>query len=252
MPGTQSNTRDGKKRVELVTAMDTLSSHLNTTFVALSDAYAQSRQIDACHPPQSNQPNPASQPLARTHMAFVVGPSVGAAKARVLLVLDGLEVRPRDILEDPVISEKLDPTSVSTKEDEGDAEPTGEHVADKDTDSDNESNATEPPPSRTPSPSPPPSCPSSPCPPTVEEKLSPLPTPETRRPLAPLSSQRSTPKSMPLSDQTYAEGQKLLRAAERLLSRTLASACAEDDGGLSAELSKSLFLLSLLSSLTAT
>ncbi|KAJ3551299.1 hypothetical protein NM688_g4787 [Phlebia brevispora] len=51
MPGANTASRSSKKRVELMTAIDTLSSHLHTTFAALSDAFAHTHNAtDKCGP----------------------------------------------------------------------------------------------------------------------------------------------------------------------------------------------------------
>lgn len=243
MPSAKTDSRSVKKRVELLAALDTLTSHLNTTFSALSHAYAQPCKTDRSRHSTANE----SASLARAHMIFVVGPSVGAAKARVLLVVDGLEVRWHDLPADPAAVKESGAESIVLRQEEDAAElASTDHEDETGTDSDNESDATEPPPSRTPSPSPPPSSSPSPVPSVRSsfEETRPPSASESRQALASLASQRSTPKSMPPPSRTYAEGQQILRTAERLLSRTLTSACAEDDGGLSAELGASLLTMS--------
>lgn len=85
-----------------------------------------------------------------------------------------------------------------------------------------------PPPSRSPSPTNSPNItpPSSPIP-----SATPLPPPLCSDTSLPVASSGPQPQSP-----TYASSQAALRTAERLLSRTLASACAEEGGGMSAEL----------------
>ena len=62
----------------MINAFDELSSHLHTTFSALSTALAR---------------NPASPSMDTVYLALVLGPTIGAPKARVILVLEGLEVK---------------------------------------------------------------------------------------------------------------------------------------------------------------
>ena len=300
MPGGNSNPKAGKKREELMNAVDTLSSHLQTTFAALSAAYAlrQEQLHNSGH--VEVEPRPPT-----TYMAFVVGSSVGAAKARVMLALDGLEVklwgtRVDDDLAQGSVSDvgesdsDGETSSTSSSEDEQDDGP-----------SDSEHEAASPPPcSRSPSPvsrpsspltsvlnTPPPQAPfriaaspkSDKSPPKIAKPAfkilsenSPPSAPPRRRPLSVLGPVTQKLGSKPLAPASRAQGenapprlrptesisaplarlslsskaaaptpsyddeQQALRAADRLLSRTLANACAEDDGGLSAELGKPL------------
>ena len=361
MPGAQSNTRAGKKREELINAVDTLSSHLQTTFTALSAALA--RRQKRHDTPRHCVENTVA--LGRAYIAYVLGPSVGAAKARVVFAVDGLEVKEQgtgvevqqlstEFRDDKAEAEGAQPsgefhTEHSTVEDSGsqsgsesEEEPSN---TSEDSEEENDDAATPPPPSRSPSPSPPssplpnallntppPALPDSvaksslsiqpfvdsdtetpvqpsskllsentsplamrqrlkPSSPLAEkqtprsilpashalsENTSPLPThqhkpasplvsktparhalafaslalsentpPAPRRglgqrafgtPLATSSSPASKPALAPAPSQTREAEQQALRAADRLLSRTLANACAEGDGGLSAEL----------------
>ena len=75
---TTSASRATKKRTEMTTAFDELSSHLHTTFSALSTALAQ------------NQTHGKTDTV---YLSLVLGPTIGAPKARVVLVLEGLEVK---------------------------------------------------------------------------------------------------------------------------------------------------------------
>lgn len=220
--------------------MDLLSSHLQTTFTALSIALAQTHlsakrfsggRGSEC---TAELDSPADS-RARAHMVFVVGPSIGAPKARVVLVLDGLELRPRDALEEDVENAKtiIRDSVDAESDDQADIRQSTTTVQDDEVDSDDDSasDATEPPVSRTPSPSPLSSSPSSP-----QYRHIPLATLQesARKPLCPIS-QQSTPRSVASPRETRTDRQQTLRSAERLLSRTLADACAEE-GGLSAEL----------------
>jgi hypothetical protein len=76
----QTNPRTLKQRQDLLNSFDTISSHLETTFSALSTALARSLSH-------------RDFPLAQAHLAFLVGPGIRTAKARVILGIDGLEKR---------------------------------------------------------------------------------------------------------------------------------------------------------------
>jgi hypothetical protein len=62
----------------MLDSFDTLTSHLLTTFTALSSAVARST-------------NPRRK--ANAFLAFLVGPSIGSARSKVVLGIDGLEVK---------------------------------------------------------------------------------------------------------------------------------------------------------------
>ena len=62
----------------MINAFDELSSHLHTTFSALSTALAR---------------NPACRSTDTVYLSLVLGPTIGAPKARVVLALEGLEVK---------------------------------------------------------------------------------------------------------------------------------------------------------------
>ena len=228
----------------MINAFDELSSHLHTTFSALSTALAR---------------NPARRNTDTVYLALVLGPTIGAPKARVILVLEGLELKiwgEREDVEDEALlsSECGDDGDYSSDEgSEAEDDPTREDRDAEDEDTDNTSDvgdgdveespssppASEPPSSRFPTPSlesEESSRPSSPVPvPPLESSI--------RRPLrpslSPKSSQSGSPASRPYlapkPAHTHAEGQQALRAAERLLARTLVNAYAEG-GGMAAEL----------------
>lgn len=265
MPSGDSKSRAVRRRTELVAAMDTLSSHLQTTFVALSAALCQKNATDT----STNQNErvtslnaTTSRPPAQAHMAVVVGPNVGAAKAKVLLVFDGLEVKHWGVREDTQSvpdsgsvsdqeqdgSDDTDDIAQSSEEEDsadfseehedsvGESMPESEEEYQDCIDYCNrpESPSSPPPHSRSPSPSPPMQ----------------IPTTLTRSsrlvPSSILSISTRIPSRTPSRDTSpvtsHEEIQKALTAADRLLSRTLASACAEDGGGLSCELGKPLFV----------
>ncbi|KAJ6465953.1 hypothetical protein C8R47DRAFT_1201498 [Mycena vitilis] len=176
IPGGKSTPRALKQRTELLDAVDTLSSHLGTTFSALSTALARGAKG-------------ARTRRARAYLAVLVGPSIGSAKTRVMFAVDGLVVRvwgEREESDDDESEEQSDADSDTDSS-------TGSHFA-------ADADASSPPPSRSPSPctSPVPSIPSIP----------PLPIPPPSKGKAP------PPQST----------QQTLRAADRLLAHTLATA----------------------------
>lgn len=227
----------------MIDAFDELSSHLHTTFSALSTALAH---------------NPARRDTDTVYLALVLGPTIGAPKARVILVLEGLEVKiwgeRDDTEEESLLSSEGDDDEDYCSDDGSEAEDDstreGHNAEKEDTDSTSVVGdggppslppVSEPPSTRSPSPSPPPeseeySRPSSPAPvPALESSVKrPL-----RPSLSPKSSQSGSPASRPYlapkPARTHAEGQQALRAAERLLARTLVNAYAEG-GGMAAEL----------------
>ena len=102
MPGGGSNPKVAKKREDLLTTFDMLSSHLQTTFVALSTAYAKCKSAKGKAAAQTGDENSQKDTQAYTagraqrgaaHLMFILGPSVGAARARILLTIDGLDVK---------------------------------------------------------------------------------------------------------------------------------------------------------------
>ncbi|KAG8218089.1 hypothetical protein J3R82DRAFT_3600 [Butyriboletus roseoflavus] len=222
MPTSDNTTRASKKRHELLNSFDTLASHLYTTFIALSTALAlrgspekvqTGTEPALCHHRKHG--------VARAFFAVALGPTVGTAKSRVIVGIDGLETRVWGFREDdnsekairtPGVSEEGDNNageSASDTDDEeeqsedeesgGSGEEEGEDVSGSDDDA-------SPPLSRSPSPT-----------------LS--------------SDSDSPPSTSPPNPLLRAEDPETVRAAERLLSRTLASACAEDDGqGLASEM----------------
>ncbi|TFK53331.1 hypothetical protein OE88DRAFT_1733272 [Heliocybe sulcata] len=228
MSASQAESRSTKKRQDLLNSFDTLSSHLQTTFTMLSTALAKRA---------SPQPKPHERDGEQAHIMIVLGPSVNAANSRVVLVLGGLEVRLWEEQDDraPQNAEAGYASEGSAADSDDDEE---ESDADVPPDSDDESSASSPPLSRSPSPSPSAfasSPPSSPAPPT------PVPRSHFKPSALPLSDSPN-PRSTPIlyrpapSEQSHAEEQHHLRAAERLLARTLANACAEEEGGMSSEL----------------
>lgn len=239
--------------MELISAIDTLTSHMQTTFMALSAAFALKGISEQAKVSNGESLDAVSPAMAQ--MLFLVGPSIGAVKAKTAFVADGLEVRPwgvRDELslcDDPRpevdihYTASSDNDSDSEEEDGEDTDESDSRVAQEDLagefKNDDGDCAPGPPLSRSPSPSSPPSVPSTP-----SGSRPPTPLLEVRKPrgFTPLTDlplpQESSSRIMPPPKKTYAEEQDILRAADRLLSRTLANGCAEENGGMSSELCK--------------
>lgn len=201
-----------------------------------------------------------TDPNACAHLSFVLGPSIGAARARVMLVIDGLEVRMWGIRDDSSLPNLVD-NDASDNDDDGeefDNNSDGESFIDEEeggdqseqcddeeasASSDREGSASEEDDGSTQgsqssgydhctsgsaSPSPPSSMHSVPASLPLSTLNNPEPIP-ARKPPTSFAASRT-------------EEQAALRSAERLLSRTLADACAEDGGGISCELCKSIDL----------
>lgn len=229
-------------------AIDTLSAHLHTTFNALSSAFAQRDDAQK----QSN----SHISVARAHMMFVVGPSIGTARAKVGLILDGLEISlwgqrstlasqdgqgQQHYYHDVNVPQMLDLGDENEEEaisDESDIESV-DVLADSVNEMDLVDSALQQPPSRSPSPSSSLSTTSSPSPSRSTAPISNIENLRGRRPLSQTHHpHKSNARYMPPPKRTYAEEQELIRAAERLLSRTLAEACAEEGDSILDELCK--------------
>jgi hypothetical protein len=205
------NARATKKKEDLLDAVDTLACHLLTTFTALSTALA----LNTSKYPQTED---RKTPKARADVAVVLGPSVGGARARVLLSVDGLEVKvwgQRDC--DQEEAESDEESGEGEEEEESEDERDGEEPPD----SDEEELATDEGGSRPTSPA------GSSSDSSRSENSSRLlqPPQRWRKPFSP------RPSGISQTEET-----QILVAAERLLSRTLANACAEDDNGLGSEM----------------
>ncbi|KAF9224629.1 hypothetical protein BS17DRAFT_766608 [Gyrodon lividus] len=242
MPGNDNTSRTAKKRHELLNSFDTLTSHLYTTFIALSTALAlrgTSENSKLATDPDADKTVNPRHGVSRAFFAVVLGPTVGAAKSRVIVGIDGLEtkvwglrevisqassVTPRQQHDEELEAETEDEDSDSTSEsgsdtDSEDDESGSEKASDEEdvSESSSERSGTEspvlsPPPSRSPSP-------------VLSFGSSPSTSPLRAPPLS----------QSPLHQ--IEDSDTSLRAAERLLARTLASACAEDDGqGMASEM----------------
>ncbi|KAH7888278.1 hypothetical protein F5I97DRAFT_1926702 [Phlebopus sp. FC_14] len=235
IPGDDNASRAAKKRHELLTSFDTLTSHMYTTFIALSTAMALRGTRDAPKLVPGNIPTNQGCRVSRAFLSLVLGPTIGAAKSRVIVCIDGLEEKVWGLLRD---EKSCAATAVNTREDgeqeghseypsepESESEEEDEEEEEEDDEeseqeedgvsqSEDESSNASPPPSRSPSPS-----------------LSSGSPRSNAPPGAPLPPSHAPPPSYHVNEHDP------LRAAERLLARTLASACAEDDGrGMASEM----------------
>jgi len=186
-----------------------------TTFTALSTALA----LNTSKYPQTEN---RKTPKARADVAVVLGPSVGGARARVLLSVDGLEVKvwgQRDY--DQEEAESDEENGEDAEEEEGSEEESeDERDAEEPPDSDEEELVTDEERSR----------PTSPAGSSSDSSRS-----ESSSRLLQPPQRRRQPFSPRPSGISQTEEAQILVAAERLLSRTLANACAEDDNGLGSE-----------------
>jgi hypothetical protein len=222
VPGASSVSRAAKKRADMITTFDELSSHLHTTFSALSTALARNQNHVSTH---------------TAYLALVLGPTIGAPKARIILALEGLEVK--------IWGEReKDDDADERSSDDWSEEASGDSLveeAEEDTSgdvTDTEESPISPPASEPPSPSPSSevsSPQSSSAPAAVSNSRAGRPLRPSLSPKSSSSASASRPYLVPPPTRTYAEEQQTLRAAERLLARTLVNAYAEG-GGIAAEL----------------
>ncbi|KAF8999442.1 hypothetical protein BDQ17DRAFT_1328324 [Cyathus striatus] len=98
--GKKSSPKATKNRTELLSSFDTLSSHLDSTFTALSTALARSSSnallstISTSNVSLSTTTNVTkNNKTARAYLAFVLGPGITAPKARVFFAVEGMEVK---------------------------------------------------------------------------------------------------------------------------------------------------------------
>ncbi|KAI6106071.1 hypothetical protein EDD16DRAFT_1746693 [Pisolithus croceorrhizus] len=232
MPDTETRSRATKKRQQLLGSFDTLASHLYTTFVTLSTSLA------LRHTRVGTDEISGRRDVGSVFLAIVLGPTIGTAKSRVIMGIDGFDIKVWGLRDDATRPSMSTKTAECSHVDNDDlSEESGSHDSKEDVgtddsieslrETDEESTANQsssedgeedssddepPPPSRSPSPSP---------------TSSPPP-----QPLAPAPEHVALPPRLEESDDT------VLRAAERLLSFTLARACAEDihGQGIAAEL----------------
>ncbi|KAG6877814.1 hypothetical protein C0993_003598 [Termitomyces sp. T159_Od127] len=196
-----STPRAVKQRNELLSSFDTLTSHLNTTFTALSSAFARLHDISK----RQNDSESTKINRARAYMGIFVGSSPATAKAKVIFAVDGLEIKAIGARDDVTReqgseeeeggevdeeedNEEMNDGSDDNEEDSDEEEETDENDEEEDDEDDNDDRESSSPPPESRSPSPEPCYPS------------------------------------------HAEQQRALQAAERLFSRTLAAADAKGNG----------------------
>ncbi|KAK1231064.1 hypothetical protein PQX77_005823 [Marasmius sp. AFHP31] len=200
-----TNVKADKPRLELLNTLDILSSHLDTTFTALSTAYART-------------PKPTPTSTRPTYLAILIGPSISTARAKVVFGVDGLEEKIWGMRDDVDGDEDESDDEDEEEEEDSDvgedaesSEEEGEGPPDSDSDEDEDVDEGD-----IPQASP------------EREQGSSLTQPEPTKPRP----QQVNAKAQP---QTYAELQALLHKADRLFSNTLAR--AEGEGrGMSSEL----------------
>ncbi|KAG7095425.1 hypothetical protein E1B28_006174 [Marasmius oreades] len=210
-----TNTKADRPRLELLDTLDILSSHLDTTFTALSTAYA--RCEGECWNPSddTNISHNDTKSSRATYLAILIGPSISTAKAKVILGVDGLEEKLWGMRDDSVLRYERAEDQGDDLEDDNDeesseeAENSGEEGPEiSDSDSEDEGEATENE--------------------GEEEEDIPQASPQSSsqmQPHEPLSH-----SAQPRKIQTYADLQLILQKADRLLSNTLARAEGEGRG----------------------
>ncbi|TFK35077.1 hypothetical protein BDQ12DRAFT_612282 [Crucibulum laeve] len=204
LPVGKSTARALKQRNELLASFDTLSSHLDTTFTALSTAFAR-RNTNSNEDIVSN-----NHKTSRAYLAILVGPSVGSAKSKVIYAVDGLQMKvwgersEKDHQEVDVEGEVEDIEDEDDDKEKSDDE-SEEGSGDEPEESGDEEGSEE------------------------EEEHDDHDEEDT---------QSSLPTSPPPPYVSHAEEQRFLQTADRLLSRTLAAFDAEEDGcGFGSEMS---------------
>ncbi|KAJ4002183.1 hypothetical protein F5050DRAFT_1802478 [Lentinula boryana] len=199
-----------KLKRDLIDSFDTLSSHLDTTFTALSTAFARcsqtARSISGADNSKRNFGNPA-------YMAILVGPSIGTAKSKIIFAVDSLETKIWGLRDDlpPKVDVQEEESSESSPEDgeeleethaNSDSDDDNSHSGPEDSDSESEID----------------SCSAS------SHPDSPIPPPRSQH----TDPSTSSPSASYLQD--HAREQQKIRVADQLLSRTLAIADAEGRG----------------------
>jgi len=207
----KAGSRAAKKRQELINSFDTLASHLNTTFTALSTAFAFRGAT-------------TREDGSRAYLAVVLGPTPGSSRSRIMVGVDALETRVWGERDDHsgIPSEHAE-NQQGTDDDEEkcDSGESGSDYGNSDTNSDEGDECSN-------------SDGDEPGSETESIEFSQAPSPPSSRTPSPTSSLPLPPRP---SSGSYAQELEALRTAERLLSRTLASSCGENDGqGMASEM----------------
>ncbi|KAH7881136.1 uncharacterized protein C8R40DRAFT_18202 [Lentinula edodes] len=217
LPGGKSNTRAAKLKHDLIDSFDTLSSHLDTTFTALSTAFARCSPTGASASGDSNADE--QSPGSQAYLAILVGPSIGTAKSKVIFAVDGLETKIWGVRDD--LPRKVEAHEEVEDESDSDAEEGLEETYETFDDDDEENSHSEPEDSDSEDDSDVCSTSSRP------DSPIPQPPPSPPRRVHPSTSSQTSPTHL-LQD--HAREQQKIRAADQLLSRTLAMADAEGRG----------------------
>ncbi|KAJ3857243.1 hypothetical protein EV368DRAFT_71078 [Lentinula lateritia] len=192
----QSNTRAAKLKHDLIDSFDTLSSHLDTTFTALSTAFARCSPTGAFASGASDADK--QSPGSQAYLAILVGPSIGTAKSKVIFAVDGLETKIWGVRDD--LPRKVEAREEVEDESDSDAEEGSEDTYETFDDDDEENSHSEP-----------------------EDSDS-----EDDSDVCSTSSGPDSP--IPQPPPNHASEQQKMRVADQLLSRTLAMADAEGRG----------------------
>ncbi|KAJ3895820.1 hypothetical protein GG344DRAFT_7484, partial [Lentinula edodes] len=196
----QSNTRAAKLKHDLIDSFDTLSSHLDTTFTALSTAFARCSPTGAFSSGDNSGDNDADEQSSgsQAYLAILVGPSIGTAKSKVIFAVDGLETKIWGVRDD--LPRKVEAREEVEDESDSDAEEGLEETYETFDDDDEENSHSEP-----------------------EASDS-----EDDSDVCSTSSRPESP--IPQPPPNHVREQQKIRAADQLLSRTLAMADAEGRG----------------------
>lgn len=212
-------------KAELLTSFDTLASHLVTTFSALSTALA---RVNAS--PSSND----DEHVGRAYMAILVGPSLGTARSKVIYGVDRFATRIWGTREEVDEADEESSGGEECPEDSEDDEDDGssEDGSLEETESDEDAPDGD---DRTNDES------------FQDEKEAKDEVDEDKEvPIRPENDyHHDHPPHLPIPHQSYAEEQRFLHTADRLLARVLASADTEGHG-ISNEMCKSTPLQYLL------
>ena len=176
-----------KQRTEFLASFDTIASHMDTTFSALSTA------LSRCSSHKDSK-------FTRAYLAILLGPSLGSAKSKVVLGIDGLEKRIWGNYINDSSSQKV---GVEEKEEQDSAPETEEDDSAEDPDDSESDESGE----------------------ELEEESE--DEDEDEDECENVGRRSSSPESPPVQ-QSVANEQRFLQNAERLLSRTLAA--ADEDG----------------------
>ncbi|KAK0490243.1 hypothetical protein IW261DRAFT_1353316 [Armillaria novae-zelandiae] len=184
----KANARITKMRSELLDSFDTLLSHLGTTFTALSTAFALSF---------SQEEQTKTIRTSRAYMAILVGPSIGSAKSKVMLAVDGLEAKVWGQRDDIHLEDESgsDDDGSENKEDDSDEECESSDCCEEGPSDSDESDVDD------------------------EDNIE-----------SDNDDDNDDQTTLPPPPSAFVEDQRILRTADRLLSRALVSADCEGNG----------------------